>query len=147
MSEKIKYPKKVRFHFCDDCGNEFLIEASVYLWQGDAEFGREPETFTAVEILRAENEDGTEKDTESFNAIQVEDIESQAVETVYYGTALPRFFANERDQAEAYLTEAKAAMEQAEQDLLVAERRQKDTRSRYRDAVLEVRRIQKIQSV
>lgn len=147
VTTNIKWPQVIRFHFADDCGNEFLIEASVNRWQGDPEFGRDPEVFTDVEILRAEKEDGTEKDPESFNAIQVEEIEYQASEYVDYNTALPRFFANELGQAEAYLSEANSALQQAEHDLIIAERRIKEARFRHKDALCEVRRIQKIQSV
>lgn len=146
-TKKNKWPQVVRFHFADDCGNEFLIEASVNRWQGDAEFGREPEVFTDVEILRAEKEDGKGKDPESFNSIQVEEIEYQASEHVDYNTALPRFFANELEQAEAYLNEANNALQQAEHDLIVAERRIQEARFHHKDALCEVRRIQKIQSV
>jgi hypothetical protein len=140
-------PKVVRFYYANDNGDEYLLQCKVSRWERDDPFGSLPEIVTEVEIERAENEQGFDVATSCFSQYDIDEIECMAGEHAYYDSALPRFFANELDQAEAYEKEMHRQLNDAEYYLEQAEFRFKDAERRHKDALNELKHVQKIQSV
>lgn len=146
--EKNKWPQVVRFWYAKPADDEYLVECRVECeppTDHEIELTSAPCLYT-VDVIRAENCDGVKVSADTFLECWG-DLEYHAVQWAEHEETMPRFFSNEVEQAEMYYREMERQLQDAEHNLMLAERAHLQARSRQKDALTQLNHVRKIQSV